>query len=335
MQAETFSTVNVPMPEQFDAWLGWFGRIFDVLPHDPPHSGFRAQNLNWQIGSCMLSRVWAPAIRVVRDITHVRRNPLDHWVITSGRHATSLISTGDKTLSVPPGTPFVLSLSDELTSERLEDCRLQLYMSRDNFSDLAPALDRARGTVVAPPLGALLRDYLRLLERILPSVGSNELERLSDAIGAMVAACLAPEQNRAESVGPQIELIWLERIRRAVRSNLRSPRLGPRLICQQLSISRSKLYRLMDVEGGVARYIRSQRLLEAYALLSDPRTERSITALADELCFSDTSSFSRAFRREFGATPSDVRAASRTTPTSPAPVNGPTVDGLYSLLRSN
>ena len=331
MKAETFSTSDIPVKQQFDAWLVWFDRVFDVLPHDPPRSGFQARSLNWQIGRCMLSLIWAPAIRVERNITHVRRDPLDHWVITSSRQATSLISTGDKTLSVPPRTPFVLSLRDELTSERLEDARLQLYMSRDKFADLAPALDRACGTALGPPLGSLLHDYLSLLERILPYVAPSELERLSDAIGAMVAACLAPEQDRADSAGPQIDLIWRERIRQAVRRYLRLPQLGPRFLCQRLSISRSKLYRLMDAEGGVAYYIQHQRLLEAYALLSDPGVERSITAIADELCFADASRFGRAFRREFNASASDVRAASRT---ASVPDEPPTGEGLSSLLRA-
>jgi AraC-like DNA-binding protein len=314
MQAESFSTNSLPAPQQFDAWMGWFDGIFDVVPRDPPRIGFRAESQSWQIGGCMLSRVRAPAIRVERNITHVHRNPLNHWVITLSRHATSVISSGDTTLSVPRGTPFVLSLADKLTSERPEDQRLQLYLSRDKFADLAPALDRARGRALNTALGSLLADYLVLLERTLPDVAPNDLPRLSEAIAAMVAACLAPEQDGAGFAEPQIDLIRLERVRHVVRKHLRSPALGPRLLCRSLLMSRSKLYRLMDSEGGVVRYIQRQRLSEAYALLSDPLVDQPVTVIAEGLCFADTSGFSRAFRREFGASPSDVRAASRTAP---------------------
>jgi AraC-like DNA-binding protein len=334
MEAETFSTSVIPAPQQFDAWMNWFDGVFDVLPRNSPRDGFHAESQTWQIGGCVVSRVRAPAIRVERNVTHVRRSPLHHWVITVSRHATSLVSSGNTTLSVPPGTPFVLSLADELTSERHEDQRLQLYMSRDKFADLAPALDRARGKALATPLGSLLGDYLVLLERILADVMPKDLPRLSDAIGAMVAACLAPEQDRAGSAGPQIDLVRLERVRHIVRRYLRSSALGPRLLCHRLSMSRSKLYRLMDAEGGVARYIQRQRLLEAYALLSDPAVDVPITAVAEELCFADTSGFSRAFRREFGSSPSDVRAA-RTAPGPYAPhthANGTAGVSLRSLL---
>ena len=187
------------------------------------------------------------------------------------------------------------------------------------------------------PLGSLLGDYLEFLERILPDSAPDELERLSDANGAMVAACLAPEQDRADSAGPQIDFVLRERIRQAIRRYLRLPQLGPRFLCRRLSISRSKLYRLMDAKGGVAHYIQRQRLLEAHALLSDLRVERSITAIADELCFADASRFSRAFRREFIASPSEVRAASRTGQKlheSSTHANSAAARSPYSILRT-
>jgi AraC-like DNA-binding protein len=334
---ETFSTSGLPARQQFEAWMGWFDGMFDVLPHDTPRAGFLARSENWQIGGCMLSRIWAPAIRVERNTTHVRRSPLHHWVITLSRHETSLISSGDATLSVPPGTPFVVSLADEMTSERPEDQRLQLYLSREQFADLAPALDRARGTALDTVLGALLADFLGLLERTLPEVAPDDLPRMSDAIGAVVAACLAPEQDRAGVAEPQIDLVRLERVCHVVRRHLRSPALGPRLLCRSLRMSRSKLYRLMDAEGGVVRYIQRQRLLEAYALLTDRTVDRPITGIAEDLCFADTSAFSRAFRREFGATPNDVRAASRLSPsagTGPVHACNATGQGLRNLLRA-
>ncbi len=337
MEAKTFSTSGLPAPQQFDAWMDWFNGVFDVRPHHAPRNGFRAECQSWQIGACMLSRVLAPAIRVEHNSTHIRRNPLGHWVITLSCRSTSLIGTRDKTLAVSPRIPFVLSLADTLTSERPEDDRLQLYIPRDKFADLAPALDRARGTVLDTTLGLLLGDYIFMLERALPDVAVSDLDRMSEAIGTMVAACLASSQDGAEPADPQIDMVWLERIRHAVRRYLWSPNLGPSMLCQRLSISRSKLYRLMEAEGGVSRYIQRQRLLWAYASLSDPSIDQPVTAIADELCFADTSSFSRAFRREFGASPSDVRAVSRTAQNSHVPnarPNSAAAGGLYSLLRA-
>jgi AraC-like DNA-binding protein len=337
MMAETFTTSGVPAPQQFDAWVNWFDGVYDVTPRDPPRGGFRAQSQSRRIGGCMLSRTLAPAIRVVRTMTHVRRNPVDHWVITLSLHTKSSISSGNTAFSVPARTPFVLSLADALTSDRAVDERLQLYLSRDRFADLAPALDRVCGTALDSALGRLLGDYLVLLDQALPDVAPEDLPRLNEAIGAMVAACLAPAQDRGGPAGSQIDLVRLEQLRRIVRRHLRSPALGPRLLCHRLAMSRSKLFRLMEAEGGVARYIQRQRLLEAYALLSNPSNDQPITVLAEELCFADTSGFSRAFRRQFHTTPSDARAASRTAAgpgAPPADATNATSGNLRGLLRA-
>ena len=61
--------------------------------------------------------------------------------------------------------------------------------------------------------------------------------------------------------------------------------------------------------GGVAKYIQRERLREAHAVLTDPATKRSISVIAEDLGFADASSFGRAFKREFGYNPGEIRSA--------------------------
>ena len=81
------------------------------------------------------------------------------------------------------------------------------------------------------------------------------------------------------------------------------------MLCRAVGMSRSSLYRLLEAEGGVTRYIQRQRLLEARANLADPKNRRSISAISEELCFADPSGFGRAFRAMFGHSASEVRSA--------------------------
>jgi AraC-like DNA-binding protein len=120
----------------------------------------------------------------------------------------------------------------------------------------------------------------------------------------------------------QIDLGRKERVRQAVRRHLRTPTLEPKTLSRLVGMSRSSLYRLFEDTGGVARYIQSQRLLEAHAVLSDPPTTKSISAIAEDLCFADASSFSRVFRREFGHSPGEVRSAALAGLTLPAALRG-------------
>ena len=53
----------------------------------------------------------------------------------------------------------------------------------------------------------------------------------------------------------------------------------------------------------------AERLARAHGLLSDPRRRaEKISEVALDCGFGDVSYFNRAFRREYGAAPSDVRA---------------------------
>jgi AraC-like DNA-binding protein len=85
--------------------------------------------------------------------------------------------------------------------------------------------------------------------------------------------------------------------------------LEPKTLARLVGMSRSNLYRLFEDIGGVARYIQRERLLEAYAILSDLKKVQSISKIAEDFCFADASSFNRTFKREFGYTPSEARYA--------------------------
>jgi transcriptional regulator GlxA family with amidase domain len=70
------------------------------------------------------------------------------------------------------------------------------------------------------------------------------------------------------------------------------------------------LQTLFEREGTtLAAFVLSMRLERAHALLTDPRRrDEKIAALAFDCGFGDLSYFNRAFRRRYGAAPSDVRA---------------------------
>ena len=67
---------------------------------------------------------------------------------------------------------------------------------------------------------------------------------------------------------------------------------------------------LFESEGiTFSEFVLEQRLARAHRMLADPRYAAStIIAIAFAAGFGDISYFNRAFRRRFGATPSDVRA---------------------------
>jgi AraC-like DNA-binding protein len=87
--------------------------------------------------------------------------------------------------------------------------------------------------------------------------------------------------------------------------------LGAETLRRELGVSRSRLYRLFEPFGGVMHYIQHRRLLDAHLALADPNDQRRIIEIAEQRCFNDGTEFSRAFRREFGCSPTDVRSGQR------------------------
>lgn len=311
MNPYSFSTEQFCARDQRDAWTEWFQPVFDVHVEGSKKQSFIAKYSVWDIADLSFTRVSAPATRTVRTLTNLRRSPVDHWVISYCPQAPTAVSTHNVHLNAKAGVPFVWSLGQSSDSRRLASDRLQLYLPRDAFPDIGNTLDTAVGSMLETGLGQVLADYMLLLERNLPNLTDAEASQLPGAVRAMVAACIVPSADRTACALPQIDHAILERVRRVVTRNLRSPSLGPDNLCREAAMSRSRLYRVLESEGGVARYIQRRRLSEGFSMLCDVSNTLPIVKIAEDLCFPDASSFSRAFRRAFGLAPMDVRAAAR------------------------
>jgi AraC-like DNA-binding protein len=304
-----FSTRSIGAAKRMEAWRDWFYPIFDISSDERSTTKFCAENKVWDIGGILLSSAAAPATRVTRGRLNISRAPADHWVITYNRRGETTIATDKTTLHAATSVPFLWSLGDKTSSVRTSIDRVQLLLPRDMFRDIAPLLDASRGSVLNTPLGKMLGDYMIFLESHLGAVATGDLPRLTEAVRGMVAACVAPTAERAEVAASEIEHGRRERVCRLIHSRLRSPLLTPAMICEIAGISRSQLYRLFEQSGGVLRYMQRQRLLQSYALLSDPENEQPVLSIAESFCFENASSFSRAFRKEFGHSPSEIKSA--------------------------
>ncbi|HEU0217469.1 MAG TPA: helix-turn-helix domain-containing protein [Stellaceae bacterium] len=336
MTPQNFSTRSLPAPHQFDAWRSFFEPVFDVVTNCQVGGGFAADISVWALGHFGMTRTVAPSVDVIRTKRHLRRDPVDHWLISYCARGAHSATTAGVSLEVPPRVPFLWSLGQEFAHERTHADRIQLVLARDGFREIAPLLDGALGSTLNAPLGQLLGDYMLALERHLPAVTEDDVPRLTRAVGAMIAAALAPSTEHVAVAKQQVDVGRMERVRRAVRKHLRSPLLGPKTLARLVGMSRSNLYRLLDDKGGVARYILHERLLAAHQALTDPTGTATIAAIAEDFCFADASSFGRAFKREFGSSPGDARAAARVGLALPrGPRSGPVQQGgdFSALLR--
>ncbi len=151
----------------------------------------------------------------------------------------------------------------------------------------------------------------RLLVRYMNAL-ATELPRLDHA-GSVAAANAALELLRA-AVEPRVpssrsatRAAMRSEIRRYVRTHLQDPLLGPASIARAYSMSIRALHALFeDAETSVAGLVRSERLARCMEDLQRPNGG-SVTDIAFRWGFCDAAHFSRVFKREFSATPSEIR----------------------------
>lgn len=330
----TLTTESLPVVQQFETWRASYASVFHMERDRADQEGFLAATDAWTFDGVALSRTVTPALGITRSHALIRRSPVDHWCITIAKSSTASHEVKGKAVAVPAKVPFVYSLGQEMHSERIDD-RLQIYLARDRFSALVPVLDGALGKAFDSPTGHLLADYLMTIERNMLVLAVLDGPRLSAAIEAMVRACLAPSAGSLAQARSHIDSTLMEKVRRVVVRHLRSPSLGTDMVCREVGVSRSRLYRLMAGERGVAHYIQRRRLTEAYSILSDAAHDVSIGKIADMLCFPDASSFSRAFRREFGISAKDVKGNAPVTTSPTVPGNAGLTTGSFAEYLTN
>jgi len=224
MDASTFSTRPFAIADQGRVWTEWFQPTFDMQPEAGEQPGFAAEYSVWNVGDLFVTWATGPATRVSRTPRHVRRSPIDHWVLSYCREGVTTISTKGRDVAATAGVPFLWSLGYALDGRSASVPRLQVYLPRDSFQDMRTMLDMAVANTLDAQRGQLLADYLLLLKRNLPHLAPGNAARLPAAIQAMLGVCLAPTPDAVAAASHQIQLTLMERVRQAVRRNLRSQR---------------------------------------------------------------------------------------------------------------
>lgn len=302
-----FSTSEVPVADRFDAWRDIHSAAFDLFPAQPSHN-FRARHRTWDLGAMVLQTVETDSLRFASLAEQSRRDPLDHWVVSLFVTGRCTIEGSRVLMENVAGTPQMISLADPFHGQVMAGKAHLLYIPRDTCRDAAHLLDAASLTLLQDGMGGIFADYMRSLESRMSQLQPDDLAELVAATRALLLAAIAPSPERLEEAGAVVNHALLERARQCVQDNLRNPVLDVNFILRGLGVSRSRLYRLFEASGGIMHYIQKRRLLAAHKVLSDPLSRRRIFEVAEDFCFNDAAEFSRAFRREFSYSPSDVRA---------------------------
>jgi AraC-like DNA-binding protein len=308
LRATSFSTDGYEARHRFDAWCAEFGTLNDILIPREERPGFEARCAAWRLGPFTIAASATPAMGLSRGPRHTARDSLDHWVLRVARDGRVRSRLGDACFEAAPRQLVAYSVAEGFEGEWSPAEWVTLWIPRDASSAVTARLSLWQPGPQSGVGAALLADLLLSLPDHLLRAEAAEEEGIVAAIGGLIAARLpdSPAEARDTAANPLLR----ERVRRVIRANIGSARLTPARIARAAGLSRSALYRIMEAEGGVAHYVQRQRLGLVHAALGDPHAaDRSIASLAEKHGFHDASAFTRAFRRTYGCTPSDVRHA--------------------------
>jgi AraC-like DNA-binding protein len=305
--------------ERFGLFREGLSGVTDVTLYEANEDNFRVSGTAWMLGQIMVN-AWQIrcGLRFERNAARVRADGLDQYYLVM-MHEDALVGDADgAAIHVKQGGVVVMERTRAMHAV-MSPSRSSIYVvPRDDLQPLLPSAGSRHGLVVQGAAGNILADYLRALEQQLPELTLEEAPHIARGTCDLIAACVAPSRERMEQASSQLAQSLRREAKRVVDARLADPELRPEAVAEALRISRASLYKLFEAEGGVSVFIRRRRLRAVSRLLMEPDERRRISELAYACGFISEAHFSRAFREEFGATPSDMRAARRATPASAA-----------------
>lgn len=234
--------------------------------------------------------------------------PRGSWTLTQGGITRS---------GVAHDLVGVVDVTREMRLRTSADTPLaQLFVSADQLGMGVDAIRAAATVVERSPLRDLVANHVLGLPRggvdaaaagVRHSVGLATIE----LVRAMLIGATRPE----ERAGTDMSAEHLRTsVKRHVHRHLREPDLTPATIAAAHAVSLRHLYGVWQEEPTtLSRWIALRRLDAARQELADPGADhRSIAAIARGWCFTNPTSFARAFRDRYGMTPREWRRAART-----------------------
>ena len=307
-----FSTGNLPARDRLSFWHDYFTREVvrcEVEPLSDLPFEAEATLLDWPGLRAMWSHVSSPAT--------YRRKP---HMIAEGDDAFALVVKQSGHFTMSQRGAEVLLGAGEAVGVLHADPAAMTNAPVDYFALIVPR--SALAPFVADIEGAAMRripqnnEALQLLVKYVgilhePNPASPELRQLAvNHIVDLVALALGANRDGSAMANARgVRTARLRAIKADILENLGNPALTVNSIALRQRVTPRYVHMLFELEGVTfSEFVLGQRLKRAYRLLTNPcHAGSTIATIAFEVGFGDLSYFNRAFRRRFGATPSDLR----------------------------
>jgi AraC-like DNA-binding protein len=311
------STRDFPDDKRLAKWREVYGRGISNVDIEPIGDvPFQADvTFNLLPNLCIAAGSRSPAHYTVNQQLAGRGK--DIVVISMLRSGVASATQFGKELIDGIGSASVLAPDAPSTSTmHSEGSFITLALSRPAIAALVPDYTSAFGRPILRdnPALRLLARYLDVVQAADETSNRDIAHSVSTHIFDLAALALGARGDSAEiAVQRGVKAARLEAIRTDILSRLGDCNLSAEDIAARHGISSRYVRKLFEEEGAsFSTFVLAERLCSVRRILADRRyAHLNIAQIAHDNGFGDVSYFNRAFRRHFGATPSDIREVAR------------------------
>jgi len=312
LPARTLRLADVPPTRRFSQWQEWMDDMIDVLPpRQWPQRAYDGRLDLHAVGDATLSRCRSDAMRLRRTLTRISRDqPRGHVFQFFLAGDPGVVRIGGRETTVRRGDILALDFDQPVEMERPAYEAVGLFVPRYLLAPLLLDADvhgRVAGT--REGAGALVAAWLAQYLRQLPQLTSAQARSALEAMLPLLCGCLTDGGADAAATAGVGRAGLLRQLLAAIDRHHGDPEFTPETLRGQFGLSRRQLYAAFAAcEHGPATLIRRRRLAAACAeLVQQPATP--IAQVAYGCGFASPSDFGRAFRREYGLSPGELRAS--------------------------
>jgi AraC-like DNA-binding protein len=306
-----FDDDELPGDEQFEVFHDTTAPLFTTTPLVTVDR-FRAGAVDHLVDDLVVSSVRFGEQELRRTARHVAPGDTD-WVGLVVPHRGRLSGSCGRTTRIDarPGSVTLVDFAVpfSLRSEAAEVVMASLPRERLSGLDRLTAEGGAVTLSSDEPEGGAVAATVAELWARLPGLSATEASVFADQLSEVVGGALVDERPGAPGAP-----VSLSSMKGFLHANLDDLDLGIDALRSTFHCSRSSIYRLFEPEGGVARFIREQRLHRCYRELTAPTAlPRRVSEVAVRWGFENPSHFNRLFKAAFGVAPTEVVRQARTS----------------------
>ncbi|WP_178133564.1 AraC family transcriptional regulator [Vineibacter terrae] len=308
-----FSTDDYAPHERLDACREIYGRTLSKRDIEPLSAeGFRTEATLWRMPGLGIAKAQRSAAiyRLPREFIDS-----DDVFMTIGLTSACEARQLGRALDLKPGEASVMTASEPACLKvpsygQYINVRAPRRILSSSVADLDAAY--CRSIPAHNPALRLMIRYIGLIEKTEGFAAPDLRQQVVTHIHDLMTLAIGATRDAAEIARSRGgEAARLRAIKQDIANRLDQPDLSVATIAAQHRVKARWVQRQFEREGTTfTEYVLTQRLERAHRLMTDPgHVGLKISAIALDAGFGDLSYFNRAFRRRYGVTPSELRAA--------------------------